>query len=123
MTQDLLTLINAGNYVAIRKLMSGNLQDRFQPPQVESAFSVVREETGACGAPRILNFRSNVNASGSYLTLGFAADCTLGAIQGTLIWRTEDSVRKLESFSLLRLLASSESVPKSDAQGDLAQAP
>lgn len=120
LTQDLLTLINQGDYVGIREMMSGTLQDRFQAPNVESAFRVVREEAG-CGAPRILNFNSNVSASGSRLTLGFAADCTRGPIQGTLVWRTEEAVRKLDSFVILRLIASSDSVPTSDAQGEVAQ--
>lgn len=123
LTQGFLSAISTGNYVAIHEMMSDSLQDRFPPPHVESTFSIVREETGVCGAPRILNFRSNVNASGSRLMLGFAADCTLGGIQGTLVWKTEDSVRKLESFSILRLLASSENVPKSGEQDDLAQLP
>ena len=121
LTQGLLTLINQGDYVGIREVMSGTLRDRFQPIDVESVFGVVHEEAGICGSPRILNFHSNVNSSGSRLTLGFAADCTQGPIQGALVWKTEDSVRKLESFSILRVIASSETVPASDAQGDVAQ--
>lgn len=121
LTQDLLTLINQGDYAGIRETMTGTLKDRFQPASVETVFGSVHEEAGVCGAPRILNFNSNVNTSGSRLTLGFAADCTRGPIQGTLVWRTEDAVRKLDSFAILRLIASSASVPSTDDSGDVAQ--
>jgi len=121
LTQDLLSLINTGDYIAIREMMTGSLQDRFQPSHVASAFGVVREEAGVCGAPRILSFNSNVNASGSRIALSFRADCTLGPIQGTLVWRTEDAVRKLDSFAILRLIASSDNAPTSDAEGEVAR--
>lgn len=99
---------NEQDYGAIRDLMSRELSDRFDMTQTQRVFGRVRSEAGQCGVPSIVNYNTNYSSGGTRVTSAFSVKCRLTGLHGTLIWRVEGGETKIQSFSIQRVVASSD---------------
>jgi hypothetical protein len=107
-TVALFAATNEQAYGAIRSLMSRELSDRFDMEQTRRVFGRVRSEAGQCGVPSILGYNANYSAGGTRVTLTFSVRCRLTGLHGTLVWRVEGGETKISSFSIQRVVASSD---------------
>lgn len=107
-TAALFQATNEQDYPAIRDLMTRELSDRFDMAQTRKVFGRVRSEAGQCGAPSIMGYNANYSAGGTRVTLTFSARCRLTGLHGTLVWRVEGGETKIRSFSIQRVVASSD---------------